>query len=209
MVALARRYGALIMLDDAHGTGALGKAGRGSAELLGVQNEIDVIAGTLGKSLGSFGAFVAGSSGLRDLLVNVARSFIFSCALAPPQVAAARAALDIIRREPRRRERLQSNAARLRRRCAERGISTGRSTTHIVPIIVGDNADTMALCERLLERGFYAQGIRYPTVPKDTARLRLTPMATHSGEEIDGLADALEEELARIPHHSHVPKDAG
>jgi 8-amino-7-oxononanoate synthase len=199
LVALARRFGAIVMLDDAHGTGTLGKGGRGTAEALGVRlgNEagIDVLTGTLGKALGSFGAFVAGSARLRELLVNTARSFIFSCALAPPQVAAARAALRLVEREPWRREQLAARAARLRQRLAVRGVSTAPSSTHIVPVRVGDNRRSMALCERLLARGFYAQGIRWPSVPEGTARLRITPIATHRDEEIDALADAVAEEL--------------
>ena len=191
LVALARRYGAMLLLDDAHGTGTLGAGGRGSAEWLGVSEGIDVHLGTLGKALGSFGAFVAGSARLRELLVNTARSFIFSCALSPPQVAAAGAALGLVSREPWRRERLQANAARLRARLSERGIDTAPSTTHIIPVIVGENAATMALCEGLLEHGFYAQGIRHPSVPRGSARLRITPMATHSEAEIDSLAESL------------------
>jgi len=191
LVALARRFGAMVLLDDAHGTGALGRKGRGSAEWLGVSEGIDVHLGTLGKALGSFGAFVAGSAHLRELLVNTARSFIFSCALAPPQVAAARAALELVAREPWRRQRLQANAARLRAGLAERRIDTATSTTHIVPVIVGDNARAMALCEALLERGFYAQGIRHPSVPRGSARLRITPMATHETSEIDALVENL------------------
>jgi 8-amino-7-oxononanoate synthase len=196
LVASARRHGALVLLDDAHGTGALGAGGRGTAELLGVADGVDVLLGTLGKALGSFGAFVAGSARLRELLVNTARSFIFSCALAPPQVAAARASLRVLRREPWRRARLAANAARLRDRLAERGLSTAPSTTHIVPVVIGDNARTMAACEALLARGFFAQGIRHPSVPEGTARLRVTPMATHRDGEIDALADAIAEVLA-------------
>ena len=158
-------------------------------------DEIDILLGTLGKSLGSFGAFIAGSRALRALLINTARSFIFSCALAPPQVAAARAALEVIQREPWRREQLAQNADRLRNRLAQRGISTAPSTTHILPVIVGGNDATMKLCERLLENGIYAQGIRHPSVPEGTARLRITPMATHRSSEIDHLVDLLEKEL--------------
>jgi glycine C-acetyltransferase len=197
MAALARRHGALVLLDDAHGTGTLGASGRGSAELTGAEGGVDALVGTLGKSLGSFGAFVAGSRALRELLVNTARSFIFSCALAPPQVEAARAALALLRREPWRRERLQALASRLRARLAAHGVSTAPSTTHIVPVVIGANAPTMAACERLLARGFYAQGIRHPSVPEGTARLRITPMATHREEEIDALADAVAEEVGR------------
>ncbi len=200
MVPLAKRHGALVLVDDAHGTGTLGAGGRGSHEHLGLDlADVDVLMGTLGKSLGSFGAFVAGSAALRDLLVNTARSFIFSCALAPPQVQASRAALAMVRREPWRREQLQENATRLRARLAEHGIDTTPSTTHIVPVVIGDNTRTMAICERLLERGFYAQGIRHPSVPEGSARLRITPMATHPAEAIDALADAIADELAGSP----------
>jgi glycine C-acetyltransferase len=199
MAALTQRWGALLLLDDAHGTGTLGATGRGTAELCGVENAVDVWMGTLGKSLGSFGAFVAGGQRLRELLVNVARSFIFSCALAPPQVEAARAALRLLRAEPWRRDRLQRNASHLRRRLSERGVDTHPSTTHIIPVHIGDNERTMAVCERLLERGFYTQGIRHPSVPRGTARLRVTPMATHRVEELDALVDAIAEELGRRP----------
>jgi len=192
IVARAQRHGAMLLLDDAHGTGTLGAGGRGAAELCGAEHGSDVLVGTLG----SFGAFVAGSAALRELLVNVARSFIFSCALAPPQVQAARAALRLLEREPWRRERLQANADRLRRRLGAAGLSTEPSTTHIVPVVLGESARTMAVCERLLERGFYAQGIRHPSVPEGTARLRITPMATHREAEIDALADAVAEEVA-------------
>ena len=195
MTRLARRYGAIVLLDDAHGCGTLGARGRGAAEWAGAEAGVDVYVGTLGKTFGSFGAFVAGSAALRDLLVNAARSFVFTCALAPPQVAAAREALRIACAEPERRERLQANAARLRAQLAARGVSTAPSTTHIVPVVVGGNAPTMALCERLLALGFYAQGIRHPSVPEGKARLRITPMSSHDDAEIDALADAISAEL--------------
>jgi len=191
IVKLAHEAGAMVLLDDAHGTGILGPRGRGTAEAASVLSEVDILMGTLGKSIGSFGAFIAGSRKLHDLLVNTARSFIFSCALAPSQVEASRASLRLIDEEPWRRKRLVENCDRLRHRLAEAGISTAPSTTHILPIVLGDNEQTMTVCERLLERGYYAQGIRHPSVPFGTARLRVTPMATHRESEIDGLADAI------------------
>ena len=191
MVERAKQHGAMVLLDDAHGTGTLGAKGRGCAEHLGVNSGVDVVVGTLGKSVGSFGAFVAGPAILRDLLINVARSFIFSCALSPPQIAASRTALALISKEPWRRWALQCNAARLRARLCAGGISTAPSSTHIVPVILGDNETTMRTCEQLLKDGFYAQGIRHPSVPHGTARLRITPMATHTEAEIDALADRL------------------
>ena len=191
LVALTRQHDAMLLLDDPHGTGTLGAGGRGAAELAGVLGDVELLAGTLGKALGSFGAFVACSARVRALLINTARSFIFSCALPPPQIAAARAALRLLGGEPWRREALQRNAARLRARLAAAKVDTGASTTQIVPVILGDNARTMAACEALLSRGFHAQGIRHPSVPRGTARLRLTVMATHTDDEIDALADAV------------------
>lgn len=196
IVKRAHEHDAIVLLDDAHGTGCLGARGRGTAEAAGVLAEVDVLMGTLGKSIGSFGAFVVGSAKLRELLVNTARSFIFSCALAPAQVEAARAALRVVDSEPWRRERLVANADRLRTRLANAGISTDPSTTHILPVVLGENDRTMRICEALLERGYYAQGIRHPSVPHGTARLRITPMATHTEAEIDGLADTIAELVA-------------
>ncbi|HKP62260.1 MAG TPA: 8-amino-7-oxononanoate synthase [Polyangiales bacterium] len=195
----ARDHGAIVMLDDAHGFGCLGERGRGTAELLGAEGCIDVYVGTLGKALGSFGAFVAGSTRLRELLINTSRTFIFTCALSAPQVAAARAGLALVKREPARRHQLQENAELLRRELRAREIDAGPSSTQIVPIVVGDNAKTMALCERLLARGYYAQGIRHPSVAQGTARLRVTLMCSHDAEQIRGLAGAIADELAGEP----------
>jgi glycine C-acetyltransferase/8-amino-7-oxononanoate synthase len=144
---------------------------------------------------------VAGSRALRELLVNTARSFIFSCALSPPQVAAARAAIKVIEREPWRRERLLAGARRLRDGLAQRDISTAPSTTHIVPVVIGNNDATMEVCERLLDDGIYAQGIRHPSVPEGSARLRLTPMATHTDAEIDAVVRAVAKRLSETQHN--------
>ncbi len=192
-VDLARRHDTMVMLDDAHGTATLGPDGRGSAAHCGVSEGIDIYLGNLAKGLGSFGAFVAGSHRMRELLINVARSFIFSCGLPPAQVAAARTALTLSIAEPWRRFALQSNAARLRERLGLAGISSAPSSSHIVPVVIGENAATMRICEALLERGYYVQGIRHPSVPRGSARLRITPMATHRENEIDDLAAAVAE----------------
>ncbi len=197
MTRIAREYGAITVLDDAHGFGVLGHSGRGSAELAAAEGGIDVYVGTLGKAIGSFGAFVAGSARLRELLVNTARTFIFTCALTAPQVEAARAGLRIAAREPARRQQLQANAALLRRELEAAAVSTGGSCTQIVPVIVGGNARTMDACERLLERGYYAQGIRHPSVPDGTARLRVTVMSSHSESDIRGLSRAIAGALER------------
>ncbi len=182
MVPIAREHDMLVLLDDAHGFGILGATGRGAAEHEGV--EVDVLIGNLGKALASFGAFVACSERVRDLLINTARSFIFTCGLAPACAGAARAALGILRSEPYRRSRLLERSAELRSGLKRAGFDTGPSETHIVPALVGSNERTMRLCERALERGVYAQGIRYPSVPEGSARIRFTPTSGHTGSDV-------------------------
>ena len=129
------------------------------------------------------------SEQLRPLILDVADAD--SIAAAAAQVEAARVSIRLIDEEPWRRERLAANCDRLRRRLVDSGVSTAPSTTHILPVVLGGNERTMAVCEDLLERGYYAQGIRHPSVPRGSARLRITPMATHEESEIDGLADAI------------------
>lgn len=183
LVPIARDHDMFVVVDDAHGVGVLGPDGRGVAAQARVH--IDVVIGNLGKAFGSFGAFAACSSTVREFLINTARSFIFTCALAPPCVGAARAALRVVRDEPQRRAVLAARASQLRDGLAAAGYDTGRSHTHIVPAIVGENERAMWLAERGLEAGIYAQGIRYPSVPRGAARLRFTPMSSHTPAEIE------------------------
>jgi 8-amino-7-oxononanoate synthase len=145
--------------------------------------------GTLGKALGGAGAYVAGSRALVDLIVNRARSFVFTTGLAPAAAASAGAALEVIAREPERRRRLLENARRLRDGLRRLGLRTG-GDTHIVPVLLGDNHLALAVGEALLARGVLVQPIRPPTVPPGTARLRVTPMATHTDAHIDRALDA-------------------
>ena len=180
---LARRHRCRLLVDEAHATGCIGPGGRGSVAAAGVTDEGDVIVGTLGKALGGYGAYVCGSRELVDFLVNSARPFIFSTAPPPPSVAAAAAALQLLAESPERMERLQVNAAALREGLRSEGLEPIGSETQIVPLVIGEADDTMALCERLLAEGVFAQAIRPPTVPPGTCRLRLTTMATH------GIAD--------------------
>jgi glycine C-acetyltransferase/8-amino-7-oxononanoate synthase len=181
---LARRHGARLMVDEAHATGAVGPGGRGSVAGAGLSGEVDVVVGTLGKALGSYGAYVCAGAETVDYLVNRARPFVFSTALPPTSVAAAGAALAILEAEPERVERLQANAAALREGLAAEGFAAASHPTQIVPVLVGEAEPTMELCERLLERGVFAQGIRPPTVPEGSSRLRLTVMSTHDAEEL-------------------------
>ncbi len=180
---LAERHAAAVMVDEAHATGVFGARGSGWVEELGLRGRVLVQMGTLSKALGSFGAYVAGSPSLVELLVNRARTFIFTTALPPPAVAAASAAIGIVERDPERRERLWRNARALHGAISAAGFSTTPLESPILPIVVGDAGKTMALCEKLLDRGVFAQGIRPPTVPDGTSRLRVTLMATHTQEQ--------------------------
>jgi 8-amino-7-oxononanoate synthase len=183
LALLARRHRCRLMVDEAHATGCVGPGGRGSVAAAGLADEVELIVGTLGKALGGYGAYVCGSRRLVDLLVNTARPFIFSTALPPPSVAAALSALDLLVQRPQRVERLRANAGALREGLRAEGL-TPPSSTQIVPLLVGEAGQTMALTSRLLELGVFAQGVRPPTVPAGTCRLRLTTMATHSPGEL-------------------------
>jgi 8-amino-7-oxononanoate synthase len=176
---LARRHGCRLLVDEAHATGCLGPGGRGSVAAAGLAGEVDAIVGTLGKALGGYGAYVCGSAEMADFLVNSARPFIFSTAPPPPAVAAAQAALELLVEDPRRVERLSANATALRDGLRSEGLEPIGSETQIVPLVIGEADDAMALCEGLLAEGVFAQAIRPPTVPPGTCRLRLTTMATH------------------------------
>jgi 8-amino-7-oxononanoate synthase len=184
LAALAETYHSWLMVDEAHATGVLGARGAGLAEAEGLTDRVTVHMGTLGKALGGAGAYVAGSQALIDLLVNRARSFVYTTGLAPAAAAAAGAALDVLAAEPERRLALDRNAAHLRQGLRALGLDVG-GDTHIIPVLVGDNHRALALAEALLARGVLVQAIRPPTVPPGTARLRVTPMATHTGAQIE------------------------
>ncbi len=190
LLELARRHGCRLLVDDAHALGALGPGGRGAVAAAGLDGEVDVVVGTLGKALGSYGAFACARAETIDFLVNSARPFIFSTAPPPPAIGAATAALEILEAEPERPRRLQDNAATLRESLAAEGL-VSNSTTQIVPLEVGEAEPTMRLCELALERGVFAQGIRPPTVPVGSSRLRLTVMATQQPAELRGAALAV------------------
>jgi glycine C-acetyltransferase/8-amino-7-oxononanoate synthase len=191
IVALARRAGLRVVVDEAHGTGCVGPGGRGAVAEAGLDGEVDVVVGTLGKALGAYGAFAACSATMAEYLVNVSRSLIFSTALPPPAVAGAMEALDLIAEQPRRGEELQGNAGALRDELAREGFDVSGSTTQIVPLVVGEADVAMAICEAALERGVFAQAIRPPTVPAGTSRLRLAVMASHTKDELREAARAL------------------
>jgi len=188
LVGLSRRHDCRLLVDEAHALGALGPGGRGSVAAAGLSDEVDVVVGTLGKALGCYGAYVSASREIVEYLLNTSRPFIFSTAPPPPVAAGALAALDLLASAPRRVERLAANADVMRSALRAQGLDPGHSSTQIIPVAVGDAARTMELSERILERGIFAQGIRPPTVPEGSSRLRLTVMATHRPAELERAA---------------------
>jgi glycine C-acetyltransferase/8-amino-7-oxononanoate synthase len=188
---LAQVYGARLVVDEAHATGNLGPGGRGAVAQAGLEDEVDVVVGTLGKALGSYGAYACASAELVQYLINVARPLIFSTAPPPPSVAGALAALELLQERPHRVQRLRGNARVLRRALAAEGFPVADLEMHIVPLIVGEERAAMRLCQEAIEEGIFAQAIRPPTVPPGTARLRLTAMASHTASELRMAAEAL------------------
>ena len=193
IVELAEKYDAAVMVDEAHATGIFGPGGAGVVSKLGLVDRVLVQMGTLGKALGGFGAYVAGSQALRDLLINRCRSFIFTTSLPPAIMAMAMAAIDLVEGEPERREALWNNCRLLSDGLKKMGFSLGEIQSPILPLIIGDADKCMQFSEQLLERGVFAQGIRPPTVPLGTSRLRITLMATHTREHIQIALDAFKE----------------
>jgi 8-amino-7-oxononanoate synthase len=188
---LAEEAGAMLLVDEAHGTGVFGPDGRGAAAACGVADRVHARVGTLSKALGSLGGFVAGSCRLVDWLTNHARTLVYSTALPPAAAAAALAALAIARAEPWRRERVLALGRTLAAALAAAGFTVGPSAGSIVPVILGDPERTVAAGARLRQRGFFIPAIRPPTVPAGTSRLRLSLSAAHRDADVAGLIEAL------------------
>ena len=183
---LAHEHDAMLIVDDAHATGILGKGGSGQSD------GADVVIGTFSKALGSFGAYVACSDTMRDYLINRCGGFIYSTALPPPVLGAIDAALDLVPSLDTERARVASLSASFRDECRELGYDTGQSLTQIVPLIVGTAEAALGLSNRLREAGLWATAIRPPTVPNGTARVRLTFTAAHTGEDLSRLVEVLQ-----------------
>ena len=188
---VVERFGAWLMVDEAHATGLYGDGG-GIVQREGLSDRVHVQMGTLSKALGSQGGYVAGSEPLIEHLLNAARSFVFSTGLAPPAAGAARESLQIAREDDAHRERLWENVARLRDGLVDAGYEVW-GETQILPVVVGDRDDAMALDDHLRDHDIVAPGIRPPTVPEGTSRVRVAPMATHTEDEIDRCLAAFRE----------------
>ena len=185
---LAKKHDALFMVDEAHATGIFGKNGSGIVEEKGLSGDVDIIMGTFSKALGAFGAYAAMSKSMRDYLVNTCRSFIYSTALPPSVIAADIAALDLLKKEPWRRENLLSNARYLRDALKERGFDV-RGASQIIPIVIGGNSETVAASDLLKRKGYWTTPVRPPTVPKGQARLRVSLTYDHEMETLEKLVE--------------------
>lgn len=192
IVELAEAHDALVMVDDAHATGVLGAKGGGTVQHFGLKGRVHIQMGTLSKALASEGGYVAGSQDLIDYLRNKARSFIFSTSLPPADMAAAQAAIGVILEEPARRRQLWDNVRYLHTGLSALGFTLPPEETPILPLLLGDAGLAMHLAEHLLAQGVFAPGIRPPTVPPGTSRIRITVMATHTRADLDKALAAFE-----------------
>ena len=192
LAKIKREYDALLMIDEAHATGVLGDDGRGAAEMLGVEDQVDVTVGTLSKAIGCMGGFVAGPGVLRDWIINSGRQFIYTTAPPASICAAAITALDVIRDQPERRKNLLELGNYLRARLDEAGLCVGAdSVGPIVPVIVHSPTKALSIGARLLEEGFLVGSIRPPTVAPGSSRLRISLCCDHTRDDIDALVSAL------------------
>jgi glycine C-acetyltransferase/8-amino-7-oxononanoate synthase len=198
IVELARRHRVRVVVDEAHGIGCMGPGGRGAVHDAGVEDEVDVVIGTLGKALGTYGAYAACDHAMAQLLVNTARPFIFSTAPPPALASAIYTSLTLIEQEPERRERVRELAAVLRAHLTEAGVPIGPGTSHIVPVLIGDNDAAVALAGMLQREGFDVRAIRPPTVPPGTARLRVSVNANLTPELMEQFAVSLTTALSRV-----------
>ena len=187
---LADRYNAVVIVDEAHSFGVLGQSGGGAVDHFGLENRAVIQTGTLSKAIGGLGGYVAGSRKLIELLINRARSFIFSTGLPPATLAAASVAIDVMRSTPKLRDRLFANSRQMATALSETGFQCLSTETQILPLILGSAEVTSRFAEMLLDHGVYAPAVRPPTVPEGTGRLRISAMATHTPEDIAGAIGA-------------------
>lgn len=190
---LAKEYGSMLMVDEAHSTGTLGLRGSGAVELHGVEGDVDVIMGTLSKGLGAIGGYIAGRHELVEFLRIAARGYMFATAFPPHIAAAVIEAIEVIRRDSSIVRRLHENSEYLRHALQARGFDTLLSETQIIPVLVGDEMHAIQLSKGLYNRGFLTGCARWPAVPRGNARIRLSLMATHTRNHLDRLLEALTE----------------
>jgi glycine C-acetyltransferase len=191
LVAIAERYGAIMMVDDAHASGVLGRNGRGTIDHFNLHGRVDIQVGTLSKAIGCLGGYICGSRDLIEFLYHRGRPFLFSTSHPPAVAAACLAAFDLLEREPERIDRLWENTRYFKENLRREGFDTGMSETPITPIMVGDAALAHAFSQALFAEGLMATGIGYPTVPKGKARIRTIVTAAHTREHLDRALEIL------------------
>lgn len=192
IVKIAKKYDARLMVDDAHGIGVMGKNGRGTAEHFGVEDDVDLVMGTFSKSFASLGGFVVGEKKVISYIKHFARSLIFSASITPASVATVLATLDIIEKEPERRERLWEITKKMRSGFESMGYNTGYTETPIIPVLVGDDEKTFMLWKLLREDGVFTNPVIYPAVPQGQALIRTSYSATHTDEELNTVLNSFE-----------------
>ena len=192
IVELKKKHDCVLMVDEAHATGIFGKDGSGVVKSKGLTADVDIIMGTFSKALGSFGSYVAASNGIRDYLINTCRSFIYSTALPKAVIAANMAALDVVEKEPERRNELLSNADSLRNLLLSNGLSV-KGESQILPVIVGENEETLRVSDELKKKGYWVMPVRYPTVPKNEARIRISLSYDHDRDVLGRFAKEVKE----------------
>jgi len=193
LVELKNRHNAVLIVDDAHSVGCLGKTGAGLAEELDLLGEIDIIVAPLGKAFAAQGAIIAGDQVVIDYLINRGRAFIYTTAPVPAICAGIEKALEIVIDEPDRRKKLAKNADYLRNDLKDAGFDIGISATHIIPLLIGNSQKTLDIASQLYDRGFFVPAIRPPTVPKGSARLRISVRCNHTKTQMDELIKALKD----------------
>ncbi len=193
LVELKKRCNAILIVDEAHALGCFGPTGAGLCEQAGILDEVDIIVAPLGKAPAVTGGIIAGPKAVVDYLINKARPFIYTTAPSPVIAAAATKSLEIIQTEPQRRQRLQTNAEFLRNKLREMGLNIGNSTSQIIPVILGDAAKAVDVSKKLYDAGYFVSAIRPPTVPPNTARLRISLQSHHTQQQLDGLYKAVKE----------------
>lgn len=198
IVALAKKYGAAVMVDDAHGLGVLGERGRGTAEYFGLEDEVDVYMGTFSKSLASLGGYMAANAKICEYVRHVSRPFIFSASITPASVACARASLEILKNEPQRIRRLGEVSDYMRKALLSRGVKIVKSATPIIPIYTYEDKTTFEACTMLFERGVYVNPVVSPATPAGQSLLRTSYTATHTFAQLDEAADKIRDVLGEL-----------
>jgi len=198
IVELAKKYGARIMIDDAHGLGVLGENGRGTAEYFGLEDEVDILMGTFSKSLASLGGYMAASAEVISYVKHTSRPFIFSASIPPANAASALCALNILKKEPQRVRQLNEIADYMRGLLRERNIPLKETQTPIIPIMTYDDTRTFVLCRELLNEGVYVNPVISPAVPQGYSMIRTSYTATHTRELMDEAADIFAKVFSRF-----------